>query len=378
MIRDFTKANEEHIISIVKDVTAKDTFEKIGDFFGDIGLTISGWFGNLNIENYLGNVDEYHRKILDKKNTTAAEIRRIFDLVREDDTKYGIRQIEIRDLYCDSLKRYLNELILSLDTCKGRIDISSKLQHLRDLRELLKENQLKVSNNPAYSSDYNYYGGRQHGCKIRWENEEDTTFQRQASGIIHKYYPYYTNKEIYEFLVEMKSHGCHYMAVVNTIFAHYIGREDEFEKDFGFPMYDENGHVNSDLVMLDFYARQHKKDHGHSSLGPNEINDQWQDYLKQKHVKVQVNIIDLDINEFDELAENGEIIIVYSPLRLRDKNGNLVDTRRSGHGTVITETEFINGKLMYKVSSWGLEYWIDPDDYKNVIGSTIYEQVIYS
>ncbi len=376
MKKDFTSENEKHIISIVKDVTADGFFDKVVDFFGDVGIEISGWFGKLNINNYLGNVDEYHRKIIDKNNTTVSEIRRIFSDVREDDTQFSDIQAGIRSTYCEPLKKYLQELIDSLDVNSGKVDVRSRLQYLQSLRDILQENRTSVNNNPAYSDDYLFYGGKQHGCYERWTNEE-LDFKNQVREIVDKYYPNYSDAEIQDFLYEMNENGCHYMAVVNTIFGQYIGREDEFEKTFGFPMYDENGHVNSDLLMLDFYMHQHKKDRNHSSLEPNEINNQWSDYLDEKEVNVRVEIIDLDIKNFDEVSENGEIIIVYSPLRLRDSVGNLVDTRSGGHGTVVTDVEYIDGKLMYKVSSWGKEFWIDPDDYADIDGYPIFEQVIY-
>ena len=376
MKKDFTKANEEKLISIVKQVTADGFFEKIGDFFGDIGLTISGWFGNLNINNYVDSMDEYYRKVLDKNNTTVAKIKRIFNTVREDDAVYARRQANNRNVYMEPVTSYLKELISCIDTDNNSISISPFPFRLNQLRALLRENKIRVVDNPAYSNDVGYYGGKQHGCIERWLNEE-TAVKQQIIEIMHKYFPEYTEADIQTFLDEMNHHGCHYMAVVNTIFAQYVGREELFEKTFGFPMYDENGHVNSDLLMLDFYARQNAKDGEHSSLGYYEINSQWQDYLRDKGVKVEVKHINLDIDDFYTQAEKGEIIIGYSPLRLRDRNGNLVDNRDGGHATVIIGVETINGKKMYKVSSWGKEYWIDPDDFKEFRGQPKYEQVIY-
>ncbi len=374
MIRSFTKENEEHIISIVNSVTPDNFFESIADFFGDIGLSISGWFGNLDISNYLGNIDEYHKKVLDKKNTSVDQIKDIFEKVREDDTQSGLKQDHNQEIYCAPVLQYLDQLIEALG------DGSSPMNELVlrfgfiDLQRRLRNNRLKGISNPAYSSDYGYYGGRQHGSKVRWDS--DSHFRARARTIIHRYYPNYSDADIKAYLEEMNNHGCHYMAVVNTLFAQYIGREDEFLETFGFPMYDENGHVNSDLVMLDFYARQSSIDGEHSSMEPDEINEQWSAYLKEKNIQVEVNLIDVTVDNYYDIAEKGEIIIVYSPLRLRNQDGKLVDDRNGGHGTVITGVEVINGKSMYKVSSWGKEYWIDPDDYKN-LNSPKFEQVIY-
>lgn len=377
MIKNFTKENEEHILSIVREVTPDGFFEHVGDFFGDIGLTVSGWFGNLDIGNYVDNMDEYHNKILDKKNATEAQIRKIFSNVREDDTQYGAMQTAIRESTCDPAVQYLRLLISSLGDGTTPINVDGVIQPLNALKALLKESRIDVAVNPAYASDPPYYGGRQHGCITRWDSGEED-FKVQAREIMHKYYSDYNDTQIRSYLDEMNNHGCHYMAAVNTIFAQFIGREDEFEEKFGFPMYDENGHVNSDLVMLDFYARQCSIDGKHNSLEPSEINKQWGDYLAEKDIHVEVKKIDMDINDYHENAKNGEIIIRYSPLRLRNHSGQMVDNRNGGHATVITGVEVINGKKMYKVTSWGEAYWIDPDDYKDISGSPIFEQVIYS
>ncbi|MBQ6583459.1 MAG: hypothetical protein IJH77_06530 [Mogibacterium sp.] len=375
MKKDFTKANEEHIIAIVKEVTADGFPEQFKDFFGDIWLSITGWFGKMDISKYLNDIDAYHRRVLDKNNTTIKQIRKIFNTVREDDTTHGTRQSFIRTQYYTPVVSYLEELNAMLDPNVSSVVAGMRAHKLNELREILRENKVSVTVNPVYSSDYGYYGGKQNGCIDKWL-EEDVS-KDEMRTIIHKYSPEYTDKDIRKFLNEMNSRGCHYMAAVNTLFALYIGREAEFEATFGFPMYDENGHVNSDLVMLDFYTREHKREGGHSSLGTDEINDQWKNYLKEKGIDVQVKQIDLDIDNYSKQAAKGEIIIVYSPLRLRNSSGKLVDTRDGCHGTVITGTEEIDGKTMYKVSSWGKEYWIDPDDYADVDGYPIYEQVIY-
>ena len=99
------------MISIIKSVEPNNWFEKVCDWFGDIGLTISGWFGNLNIDNYLNNIDEYHKKILDKNNTTIKQLRKIFKTVRGDDFVYGSKlKNQVTTVLIFPLKSYLIEL----------------------------------------------------------------------------------------------------------------------------------------------------------------------------------------------------------------------------------------------------------------------------
>lgn len=66
MLRDFSDEAKQKLLQYVKDVTSTTTWDTITDFFGDIGLTVQGWFGKLDIQNYVNDVDAYHKKILDK------------------------------------------------------------------------------------------------------------------------------------------------------------------------------------------------------------------------------------------------------------------------------------------------------------------------
>lgn len=39
---------------------------KLGDIIGDIGLQVQHWFGALDISKHVNNLDEYHKKVIDK------------------------------------------------------------------------------------------------------------------------------------------------------------------------------------------------------------------------------------------------------------------------------------------------------------------------
>ena len=45
MLRDFSDEAKQKLLQYVKDVTSTTTWDTITDFFGDIGLTVQGWFG---------------------------------------------------------------------------------------------------------------------------------------------------------------------------------------------------------------------------------------------------------------------------------------------------------------------------------------------
>ena len=89
MTRDFTEAAKQKLISQIEEVTETSWWGKVGDFFGDRWLDIQSWTGRLSIQNYLDDVDAYHKKILDQRNTKIQEIETIFARVRNLDYSSG-------------------------------------------------------------------------------------------------------------------------------------------------------------------------------------------------------------------------------------------------------------------------------------------------
>ena len=75
MFRDFSDEAKQKLLKYVDEVTADGTWDRVKDWFGDAGLTIQSWLGQLSIQNYVNDVDTYHKKVLDKNNTTAKQDR---------------------------------------------------------------------------------------------------------------------------------------------------------------------------------------------------------------------------------------------------------------------------------------------------------------
>ena len=129
-------------------------------------------------------------------------------------------------------------------------------------------------------------------------------------------------------------------------------------------MYDDDGYPNWDLVMVDFYCSEGEIDGKEYGLTKKTSETRWEEFLRKKGVKVDVVNLNVTVDTFEELSKQGEIVVAISPLRMRNANGELVDTRDGGHAMVITGVVTIKGKKMYKVSSWGEAYYIDTDDFK--------------
>ncbi len=87
MYRDFSEKAKQTLLGMVADVEN----EKICDFtdwVGDRWLDFQGWIGTLNIKRYIDNVNEYHKKVIDKNNATKKTIEEIFGKVSSVDCAY--------------------------------------------------------------------------------------------------------------------------------------------------------------------------------------------------------------------------------------------------------------------------------------------------
>ncbi len=104
------------------------------------------------------------------------------------------------------------------------------------------------------------YGGDQ-GDLIHNKSGKKTLFFRVGADeelfdFVRQYDAYrdYSDEEIINLYGRINEEGCGYVAFVNTVMTKYEGREDAFMRDFGFPLYDENGEFNFNRLLIDFYA----------------------------------------------------------------------------------------------------------------------------
>lgn len=213
--------------------------------------------------------------------------------------------------------------------------------------------------------------------------------KHELYATIRQYYPDYTDEEASAFLKKLNSEGCGYVAIINTIFAAYVGRADEFERTFGFPLYAENGDLNYDRLLVDFYAAtdNHNKDfwgrdyidyqedrsekekgsdynYREDKNGRGTFQSDWDYrtklYLEQKGVPVSVTTnYPVKISNFRDLSENGYVVIAYYYGNLQRENGSIASYIDGGHAMVVTG---VTEDGRYIVSSWGEKYYIDPDE----------------
>lgn len=256
-------------------------------------------------------------------------------------------------------------------------EISSKYVNT----EKIISNQNIEQGDPAFD-DEGSYGGNQ---------SNPVTKSEELADIVRKYYPDFTDKEVEDYLKKLESEGCGYVAMSNTIFAQFMGKEKEFEKTFGFPMYDKNGDLNYDAMVTDFYAATDN----HNEKGwifkrdvVDESEDKsategrgttrkkreyrWEKYMADHGIDVDVKNVKVTPENYDEVASKGDLVVGVHPCILYDESGNQTVDIDGGHAMTVT------GKTddgMYRVSSWGKEYYIKPDN--SVYDRMQFQQIIY-
>lgn len=110
MLREFTEAEKEKLLKYIDDDNAKNNnrciFGGIIDFFAD-GIN----YYDLDISEYLDDLDTYHKKLVDKEDMAKSDIIKLFDDVDAVDKDYEGKLAEKLDMlktYSNTLKRLTN------------------------------------------------------------------------------------------------------------------------------------------------------------------------------------------------------------------------------------------------------------------------------
>ena len=90
MKRDFSEAAKQELLSLVAEVEDEKWCD-FTDWIGDGWSGFEGWIGQLDISNYINDINAYHKKVIDKNNTTAEGIETIFENVNQVAEQYKSR-----------------------------------------------------------------------------------------------------------------------------------------------------------------------------------------------------------------------------------------------------------------------------------------------
>lgn len=344
MIKDFSVTGEGYFLRLVEQVQ-EENYNAITDWIGDRWLDFESIMGKLRISNYVDSVNTYHKKVLDRNNTTKETIKKIFQEVREADSLYAGMIDQNVDEHLAEIKRYIQLLGQSL-TPTGNVLQDTLIKFaLHSCGNALN----KRMGNPTFD-DKGSYGGNQGSAKENYLDED-------LQAIVRKYHPNYSDVQIREFLSGMNKEGCGYVAICNTLFEQFVGREAEFEEKFGFPMY-KDGDLNYDALIVDFYCEQ--DDPNHSGTNQYDREEMWESYLGKRGVYVDVQCdIQVTPETYPSLVKEGALIVSISPVILQNEAGEIVDNRDGGHAMTVTG---VTADGRYIVSSWGEIYYVDPND----------------
>lgn len=121
MYRDFSEKSKNELLGLVEEVE-NEKISNFTDWIGDRWYDFESWIGKLNIRNYLNNINEYHKKIVDKNNTTKLQIKIIFRAIAEVDSTYQSKLSDM-DYVLQQWLNYIKQLSSIIAPTNGRFNI---------------------------------------------------------------------------------------------------------------------------------------------------------------------------------------------------------------------------------------------------------------
>lgn len=235
------------------------------------------------------------------------------------------------------------------------------------------------------------YGGDQGAAKNLKKNSEE---RKEIEEIVKRNMAdcdIPDDMDFSKYLKKMNTEGCGYVALANSVFVYYQGREQDFENAFGYSMYNKKGDLNYNLLIADIYSSMDNRsggkydkyaDYNSAIDGDKENYDPWNDasgrgsdpdnyqeyldsFMFDKGVNSKVTFLGTDTMDADELKDHTtnreSVLLGFFDGNIYYENGKVAQYIDGGHGMIVTGiTE--DGK--YIVSSWGGKYIIDPNDGK--------------
>jgi len=123
IMRDFSQASRDELKALVKQID-DEQWSGFTDCLGDLGTGFLSWFGYTDIKRHLNKIEKYHKKVLDKNDTTAADIDRIFDLAIEVDALYASKFAACLLKFIE-YRKMINVLADTIDPSKNSFSAST-------------------------------------------------------------------------------------------------------------------------------------------------------------------------------------------------------------------------------------------------------------
>lgn len=185
-------------------------------------------------------------------------------------------------------------------------------------------------------------------------------------SIIHKYYPDYSLDDAELLLYELSEEGCGYAALIATLLQFFHQYSYNFMNIFGFPMYDNNGQSNADILLLHFYCMEDKEDYGMTIA---QMMSRFHKFLNEYHLKAKMDML-LNISQRQLKEQDTFIILMTKNFILLDENLKKI---------YVNEWHYMNLKDVdedgnFIVSSWGKNYILRKAD---IAGRAYFVRVRY-
>jgi len=243
--------------------------------------------------------------------------------------------------------------------------------------------------------DIGSYGGDQGAANDLQGDDRDALYQIIANNV--PFIDINDTARIEAVLARAEEEGCGYMALTNSIFSYFENDPERFEKTFGYPMYNEDGDLNYNMLFIDLYssvdytspytgeiddslydlnfdpredftfyengelASNHYDPRTDATGNGTNVNDREayiNAFMEQHGIEVNYDKdVDVTPGNFQEITEEGNTVIIrYEHGYIFDAEGN--KEQIDSHAMVVTG---VTEDGRYIVSSWGKEYYIDPN-----------------
>ncbi len=134
MKRDFTESTKQELLTLVSQVES-EKWCSATDWIGDRWYDFEAWLGELDIKDYVNSVSDYHKKVIDKNNTTSDNIIKIFEDVNIVSNNYRSRFVALL-VNLQTFKKQIENLALVVEPSNGRFNsdyISGNLRYSIDV-----------------------------------------------------------------------------------------------------------------------------------------------------------------------------------------------------------------------------------------------------
>ena len=175
MYRDFSAKSKQNILNLVSQVE-NEKWSDFTDWVGDRWLDFQSWIGKLNIKNYINNINEYHKKVIDKNNTTSRTIEQIFKAVETIDKEYK-STLSFTNKSLHQWQTYIDQMTEIVNPRNGNFNA----QYIADCLEAL----LHVCENSSVESslsNYLDYDSKTGKYTYNW-SEIEAIFAKDASEL---------------------------------------------------------------------------------------------------------------------------------------------------------------------------------------------------